>query len=407
MIRLRLASLVGATLLLACWGRQVIVKSPMPNRNVTTEYPHGGPTCGPDTISAKEQLPDSVFRWVTFAIPEYQDDQKFIAGQHGPYGPLACVVARPGIDKINQTAFMTGNGVLVAVVWVKPGQTLTAPYTRLRLSAGFNCVYLHLIGLSGGPGTPDPNVASPAEILPQEWHAYIVPSNATGCAPVSTANHLTVVPIGVPGWSGDSVPAVARFVADHDWMAGIGIRCLTGWCTIGYPSGLMRRQPHDVGSGPESTHRLVLGWFDDQELGNRPSVGAPLAPDVRASIIPEHGLDGYKLYPDFQDRWQVVATVHYHGAPTGKYGDAMYWGFTDAANKENVISLRHSGTDINTGWQVMIDGVIKDPAHMRVIRIDHSAAGFHVVGTARWRWNDVDEAVWIRCDEGCCLIEPV
>ena len=122
-------------------------------------------------------------------------------------------------------------------------------------------------------------------------------------------------------------------------------------------------------------------------------------PALRASVIPTDGLDTYTITANFDTGFVKVAMIHFEDEPVGKYADPNVWGFTKASVRENVLSIKHiSGTT----WQAMVDGV---PRNLKVTRTDHS--GGHIVGTARWAWSDKDEAIWVRCEDGCCLVEPM
>jgi hypothetical protein len=50
--------------------------------------------------------------------------------------------------------------------------------------------------------------------------------------------------------------------------------------------------------------------------------------------------------------------------------------------------------------------VLRD--NIRVIRDDDVSkiGGRLVPAAARWKWSDTDEQIWVRCDVGCCMVDP-
>jgi hypothetical protein len=63
------------------------------------------------------------------------------------------------------------------------------------------------------------------------------------------------------------------------------------------------------------------------------------------------------------------------------------------------------GARVDTVWSARItheSGRVS--AIHGVHRTDHSKWLTSVPATARWRWLDTDEDVWVGCDIGCCLI---
>jgi hypothetical protein len=168
---------------------------------------------------------------------------------------------------------------------------------------------------------------------------------------------------------------------------------------MGFPMADFDAPPHGFASTGSATgnRARIPGWYDDQEIATPGSdAGLSIRSELHASVVPFAAIDGYDV-PDF-DTWKPVATVYFASAPTAKY--ASKWGFNSGPN---VLTLKRSGWWIFEEWEAEVNGVDRN---LRVIRTEHDLPGFHIVGTARWAWWDLDEPIWVRCGQGCCLVEP-
>ena len=86
--------------------------------------------------------------FTTCDIPEYTDDQRFMGQTPQTYGPIAYIAPTPNLDTYtSDTDFQGTSAKLVAFVKVGTG-VLPATYTDLRLTTGFQCLYLRHDGTS-------------------------------------------------------------------------------------------------------------------------------------------------------------------------------------------------------------------------------------------------------------------
>lgn len=362
--------------------------------------------CGPAEGDRRINIPDSATGWANWEIPEYQDRQRFVRQSDGEYGPIACVVAADSIDRFTPTEFAEPGGKLSAVIFVDGDPGIDPSYGNLRLGPGYHCLFLKS-NASLGPRFNQVRFdrARPKGVggtpFATKWIGYIVHSVNRTCISDST-KALGGVRIAAPGMQASDIPAVARFVVDSTGMPGVGIRCLEAWCVIGLGENALPSVAHPIPSaGPEMVRRLVFGWYDDQVLAvPRPGGTVGLGPLLRATIIPNHKLGVYTMNGHFKNQWQHVAKVRFTGVPVGKY--ATVWHFLP--NQDNTIQIRWIAPYNQDSWLVRINDTLR--TELRVHWTPHTTPAF-LASTARWAWKDVDEGGWIRCDIGCCEIEPV
>jgi hypothetical protein len=354
------------------------------------------PLCEAQTTGRKALDSDP---WDTWIIPEYQDRQRFEKpGNGSPYDPVTCIVARPRLNAVTDFS----KGVTVAVIDVdttdaaNPGQRIApkdlgGSYKALNLWSGWNCLVIRYDGT--------------------KWAARMVPTDVNTRACVADfskpANDVQITAVSDPNAGTNDYPPVARFVMDVNWKAGIGVRCGMAWCTIGIPPGQVKNalQPAPGLGSSGHFHASIPGWYDDQRLavtdaGNVP----PIKPQMEASIIPHYNLGAFTIDKNFDVGRTPVASVYFSSDPTGSKYDTI-WSFkksTDLAS-ENLIELQHDKTKgRDDGWTVYINGVLNTKLHV----VRHGHGGMVIPGTARWAWSETDETLWVRCDDGCCEVEP-
>jgi hypothetical protein len=399
---------VAMSFVTMAWIQQQVVPDrngpPVPQPQITVEH---GVTCGPVEGDRRANIPDSATSWANWEVPEYQDRQAFIRRTDGAYGPVACVVAADRIDTFTIAHFSRPEGALVAIVFVDGDPRGDASYVNLRLSAGYNCVFLKLLQSGGRGGGYDQvrfdRTGATGEKGPPaatQWRGYVVKSLDRSCTfdETKTVRGHRVIPVDLA--TGD-VPAAARFMLKSDGTPGIGIRCLEAWCVVGLRQSELQRVIHSIpGAGPEKARRLVFGWYDDQILALPNPTGGPIRPGnrLRATIIPDPGLSHYTMATDFRNGVEV-AKVRFEGTPVGKYSSV--WHFLP--RKDNTIRLKHIPPYGAMNWQVMINDTIREGLSARYTK--HGSDAF-LASTARWSWKSTDEGGWVRCDDGCCEIQP-
>ncbi len=361
--------------------------------------------------------------------PEYHDDQGFASGSSAPFGPMASVFALPGLIKFSSASdfedgfwpWSKGVKKLVALINVDApgGSGLSAPYQSLHLVPGKNCVYL-AHDRRKGEGV--------------YWRGYVVPPiNVNTCSPPAADNPYLEVEFFRHGLNGGQAdyPPVARFVETLDGQPLIAIRCGNATCFIGpqRPQGAdpfagsanFHHHPpfHEVTSPFLSGKRAgrVQLWHDDQMLAT--GSGTNLMPTLRATITPARNapVTNDETLQGGKRKWLPVAWLWIGGNPSGtKYGEAPtatskpYWGMH---GELNLLELTYdpSVLDPVDRWQGQItqllpDGttdISKTPRRVSVKYDNHGFAG--IPSTARFRWKDTDEGVWIPCDQGCCRVD--
>lgn len=268
--------------------------------------------------------------------------------------------------------------------------TTTASPFLLKLSKGTNCIFLQSV--TGG------------------LKAFVVPTTATDNCPsptvapafsvIATVNHS-----GSP--TDTDYPAVARFAYDSDDNVVIGVRCGRKWCEIGTSAAKTKKPNHQFAKGRASK---IKGWHDEQRLSIL--TGSTLhRSGLIGSLIPDENLGDLTSNDMFED-WTNVAVVYIDGTTTefngSQYGSATStspgWGFR--LKTDDTVQLKYDGTN----WAARIKHAENDVSPMgKVTQFVHfNAAGTHVYvppADARWNWSDADDAVWVRCGDGCCTVD--
>jgi hypothetical protein len=337
--------------------------------------------------------------WDTCPVWIATDDQRFHIGSDS-LGPVAFIA--PASDLANKTS-RSGFQILeaVAMIRVDPDNTLPLPdsYTALNLSAGFNCVYAQYVAAVG-------------------YQAYIV-APVTGLIPCppSPANPGTAFTVveDNPLTAGrpDNVPNVARFHEGKERgmqrpRTFFGFKCGIRWCMVLPPDTRPDPLPHN-GAVPSELRWRVRGWHDAQHLSvvDRQDHAIAYSSENPATVAPSEGaaLDGLE---NFEGRWIHAATVHFRNNPTHtKYSDG--WKFHAGTNEVYIQKERGSNrwagrVKLRDGWcgafwWAMGARCVKD---LSVDRADHNKPD--IPATARFRWDERDEGVWVRCDDGCCKV---
>ena len=344
---------------------------------------------------------------LTLDIPEYHDEQRFFDGT--TFGPMAYVFASPflaGFSDISQINAHGRFGMFVAAIWVDDppsGMALPAPYLNLNLKPGLNCAYLAHTGTSTNSG----------------WGAFVVASaDGKRCTrPTSATRRLAAA---MDPQNGDmsplAYPGVARFGEDKAGNPTIGMRCVNGWCeigntpaTVGFSGIAITRPGHSAVPYLSNTQEgRIKGWHDEQRLAKLDPAG-DLVPALQATVTPAPGLEAMTT-DYFKDNWVRVATVWLATDPAGtKYGDPTpsmphTWGMHKGLNAVELAFV--GGSWLAQVTQVGASGQISSPTtstQLLVQRVEH--LDVVVPGTARFKWTMSDDAVWVRCDQGCCMLD--
>jgi hypothetical protein len=91
-----------------------------------------------------------------------------------------------------------------------------------------------------------------------------------------------------------------------------------------------------------------------------------------------------------------VATIVLASAPTGtsKY---VTWGLAQGTNSVWL-------TLVNGEWRAQFVPGTAAPTTQTKYKVAREPHSMAVPLTARWVWNDLDEDIWVSCDQGCCTI---
>lgn len=245
---------------------------------------------------------------------------------------------------------------------------------------------------------------------------------------------------GVVRWGFDGIPVDTSATAGpstDSWVQYAIVPCGTAVCYVG-PTG-----PGGSGAGftPKPPHAILAGmklpvhgrgrevdlWHDTQFLadpGSSTGSPNPVVPPLVGVLIPDESL-GIRTRQEFESDWVRVAEV-------AMSGSAYESKFNFAATTGGVYNVVHAcaytggvsdGSHNCDGLPTDIDSKCQatDPSHPAAPkwRARHTSVNdttYHCIeyippfpssdlkvpGTARWKWLADDEALWFRCEDGCC-----
>jgi len=329
--------------------------------------------------------------YCTFFIPESHDEQRLTDGG-SDYGPVAYSFAAPWLRNINDHfAFDTGY-VNVAIIDVA-GTDLFPPYHALGLEPGQNCLYL----FHDHPGDGQP-----------KWKAIMAKPNLGICN--GGKGHPLPADFEQPSITATDYPAVTRWVQTATMIPQIGVRCGNMWCNVG-PGAPSNAPFATLPTAGTSARWKVRGWFDDQNVGVPTAPGASrfgILPGERLSIVPDDLLETRDTVA-FKAAWVVVARILVPPSTNlpPKYSSSPGFALDTGMNVLSMRAFHSPGTAMF--WKAMIVNGKFPMGHMYVRDVmwtDHSPWTNWVPATARFRWRDSDEEIWVRCDLGCCMIQP-
>jgi hypothetical protein len=332
--------------------------------------------------------------YCTFAVREYNDIQALLDGSTTDFGPVVEVFADARMAAETDHTPYDGGYRNVAIVNVKAG-TVPNTYKQLRFITGRNCLYLW-------HEHEDPNNPNSAA----QWRAAIAPPLISACVGGVlgwkldvTVQDASVDPIKFPA-DPAAYPPVARFVESNGKRPMIGVKCGSAWCVVGAKKLSDIPAPPHEGQGT-TVRWTVPGWFDDQTLAEK-STGN-LKYSVKLSIVPVDNLEQLGKGEFSKGAFVDVAKIY---IPSGTVLPAKYRDKFHFEEGMNTIGVR---ADLDMGrlvWKARITNSRTTIYKRDVIWTDMTSLGEPVPGTARWAWNPNDEELWVRCDVGCCMIQP-
>ena len=365
--------------------------------------PRPTPSVAADTIRALATAADNFCTrqlWTAVCdLHEVTDDQRLNNG-HGVYAHWAGTVPAVGLKDRTAASFAT-IGEPVAAILVAPEGSLALPqsYLNLKLRLGANCVYLKFMGGS-------------------QYQGYIIPETGNGggaaglpCVAnptVTASDRVDVVAIKHPRFSHrDSVPPAARFhEAKFHGVTGLpqplfGVKCDDRWCVLG-PSNTNIRPILQAANHPNEKKWVVRGWGDMQHLGVFVSPNTPLqlSGNLEAAIIPGPATE-FTSAAQFEPSFAHAATVYISGNPEGTKYDTG-WGFKTGTNEIQI--QKAAGQDSWTGQVVSHGQGCPSTGCLKTVRVVKENHGTNPPGIVRFRWDEADEGVWVRCADGCCKV---
>jgi hypothetical protein len=333
-------------------------------------------------------------------VPEYHDCQRFVNDKGDAFGSLIAIFASFRLDSVSDPSggpypadqVVTGRSDAQAAATILNYDSL---YHPLRIEKGISCLYLFTTN--------------------GVWNARIVsvPVDSLCKHSMSANNGGSSLAVSVsPDSPGEKIPEVARWDWDevnHEHY--IGIRCGTHWCEVYNPSRpALSSSPRYAGSPLVR----VKGWYDQQDLAvTKVGAGGVLVPGgIRGTIFPVGDLERNRLQ-DFDSTWKQVALVSleddsppYHDklnlikgpAPLGHSEVWLCRGDWKACGLPSTGAANKCANTADPWWAKIVSG--PETRYRCVIRRTHP--GVPIPGAVRWRWQNTDEDMWIRCPTGCC-----
>ncbi|MEP6573368.1 MAG: hypothetical protein ABJD11_11760 [Gemmatimonadota bacterium] len=395
------------------------------------------PECPQDSIHIVVENPETkgsyyVINQLTLAgdhakVPEFNDCQRFVLAGSDSFGPLVAIWAAEHLDLLVDSLYSIqtrnpGSKIAIAAAEI---HNYDATYRPLEIEHDFSCLYLWVdaSALKAQPSTALPN-----------WEARIVPVgvNEPDCAkPVDFAKlpsgGLEVRLDAVPRMSDADIPPVARW--DWDSVRSqhyIGIKCGANWCEIGardftpLPTHQISRQWDPIPAGTTASALVkpimpleeirvqsVKGWYDEQRLAVVGSNGRPALSPVLGRVYPHPSLQRINDVTVYDKQWIPSALVDVEANYMGKLHLTM--GYNAVYLCRGAACPVPAGTatcgpddqDRKDPWWAMIVSSSGTSYHC-VMRREHYMND--IPASARWRWSESDEKIWVRCTTGCCTV---
>lgn len=352
---------------------------------------------------------------VFLSIPEYHDEGRLPTGTTS-LGPMAFIYASPMMGSFSRKAQIFEHqepgvpapGPLAAIVVVQRDQgdvsPIPATYANLLLDYGVNCLWLKAASAAANA----------------DYAVYVSrPTTPAGQTPVCrAADPLVTDAAGVPAFlevsetrdarfrDNDSYPGAARFDVDRVGKPTLGFKCLRAYCEAMLDKDDWRRsqitpQPASPGDPKQKT---IKAWHDEQMLSTVSSTGVWSSIGIRASIIPDASIADNDA-TDFNDQWLPVAEIFLDTDPAAgtKYAN---WGLHRGSN------YLHMKFDVAAAeWRVGLFATSQARPGNRIPatkwshrgRMIHRNAG--VPATARFRFTERDDGVWVPCGNACCKVD--
>lgn len=322
------------------------------------------------------------------------------------------MIPRPGVP--------TGTGLPFAEIYAWPEPEGSAQgYRPLGIERGWNCLFLF------------PAVGG--------YTARMVPvEDPYTCTRPARPDTLTTGKTLNVSFSSDDLgegnyPPVGRWDWDgHSQYIGLG--CHKRWCEVTDPF-VTAFAPSDAYRLPPGATHLdrrvfeVKGWYDEQRLAQLDANGKLIPAAFKGTVIPDPKLDELDDTDAFKDVWIPVAKVAL-GEESTKYQKSLnlYEGKLPHGTAMETLTQVYLCTGAESScfpagggpscdfskwdgsWWAKIVGPDGTTRYECTYRTDHAGVRnvygepIDIPGTARWKWDENDEQLWVRCAEGCCAV---
>ena len=372
-------------------ARQVAAQHILTGDSLRVALIQAGRDRGIDSVTAVALATAGTFT-LGLASPLVDDEQAF---QSNSGGYEADVLAFP-IDNLagwhSPSDFSTPHSVALLQVKSAVGSSAEAGYKALKLGPmGFYCVYLQ-----HAPSAPDD----------KGWSANVAAVTAVGdCKDPAPTTGYDVHAFAegdeyAKTWNDADTPPSVRFVEGKNKAMFLGVRCGKYTCIVGTDAKGLIKPPDHAGPANDVQTDGTL-WHDEQALSD---MATSPKPKMLAAVIPDANLANLDLTA-LQSGYKPVGRVEITGKVLSTYKSA--YGFSSTA--PNYIFIKLDPADPVTGKVVSGRAMITNDSgtfYLRVKRMDHGNIVSKLPATARWKWTRDDEEIWVRCDIGCCMVEP-
>ncbi len=338
-------------------------------------------------------------------IHEFHDCQRFIVGpEQDAFAPKPVVIFAS--EQLPTLQLLEDTPQPFAVIY-----NYGEEYPPLFIKPGFNCLLLW----TGDSGPK-------ARMSPTEW-------DEKACSekdPDELEGPVLEVRVDTVKGKGKVVPQVTRWDRD-DKRTIIGIKCGNDWCEIGPPDGFgespSREWNHFAnmpgnGNLPPQAERppghIRRGWYDEQRLAVEIEPGVLEPAPMAAIALPHPALSSHNENK-YHGKWKKAAFVilpedlegyELKNWKAGVNEISLCWSYDDEQNdnkrcqftgKAPTCALNESNE--NRNWWFRTTSSEDNVTYSCVKRCDRDTP---IPGTVRWRWQEQDEKLWIRCGTGCC-----
>jgi hypothetical protein len=297
--------------------------------------------------------------------PEVHDCQRLFQPSGTP--PLVALWAFNNLNSVTQT--------LQPVIGIVARDNGYTGNSALPLQQGNNCLWVQR-------GATD-NAA---------WKAKLVKIKGRKCSLERPAADNSV---DVKVWRTRSTKPFESTRADADgvrWQDNgsqfyIGFKCDEGyWCVAGGTS---------EAQAPANYRSQKHAWGDHQFLAAKNDQGRWVRTSIEASILPVGNLKDITDYTPAAG--QHVATIKIENTPFPN-DESIYMGkFNMKVFPKTIkIFIRQNGAD----WEIRFGEASQSNGWKKARQVGSGPVPYH--GTARFRWSEFDDGVWVQCAQGCC-----